>query len=69
MAPRRPESDCVVGEAKEKCKHMTTSVQQKVDLWRKVDKGVSVWTPCQHYNIGSSTVYNIEEQKNQLQST
>ena len=50
----------VVGEAKKKCKHMTISV----DLLRELDKGVSVWTLCQQYNIGSSTVYDIKKQKN-----
>ena len=45
---------------------MTISVRQKVDLLRKLDKGVSVWTLCQQYNIGSSTVYDIKKQKGQL---
>ena len=49
----------VVGEAKKKCKHMTISV----DLLRELDKGVSVWTLCQQYNIGSLTVYDIKKQK------
>ena len=45
---------------------MTISEQQEVDLLRKLDKGVSVWTLRQQYNIGSSTVYDIIKQKNQL---
>ena len=45
---------------------MTISVQQKVDLLRELDIGVSVRTLCQQYNIGSSTVYYIKKQKNQL---
>ena len=59
MAPKRPGNDSIVGEAKKKRKHMTISVQQKVDLLRELDKGVSVRTLCQQYNIGSSTVYDI----------
>ena len=66
MAPKRPGSDSVVGEAKKKHKHMTISVQQKMDLLRKLDKDVSVRTLCQQYNIGSSTVYDIKKQKNEL---
>ena len=66
MTPKRPGSDSVVGEVKKKREHMTVSVQQKVDLLRKLDKGVSVRTLCQQYNIGSSTVYDIKKQKNQL---
>ena len=66
MAPKRPGSDSVVGEAKKKRKHMTISVQQKVDLLRKLDKGISVRSLCQQYNIGSSTVYDIKKQKIQL---
>ena len=38
----------------------------EVDLLRKLDKGVSVRTLCQQYNIGSSTVYDIKKHKNQL---
>lgn len=66
MASKRPGSDSGVCEPKKKRKHMTISVQQKVDLLRKLDKGVSVRTLCQQYNIGSSTVYDIKKQKNQL---
>ncbi|MPC46195.1 hypothetical protein E2C01_039906 [Portunus trituberculatus] len=53
MASKQPGSDSVVCEPKKKRKHMTISVQQKVDLLRKLDKGVSVWTLCQQYNIGA----------------
>ena len=66
MAPKRPGSDSVVGEGKKKCKHMTISVQQKVDLLRKLGKGVSVQILCQQYNTGSLTVYDIKKQKNQI---
>ncbi|MPC87304.1 hypothetical protein E2C01_082162 [Portunus trituberculatus] len=37
MASKRPGSDSVVCEPKKKCKHMTISVQQKVDLLRKLE--------------------------------
>ena len=66
MAPKRPGSDSVVGEAKRKCKHVSISMQQKVELLKKLDKGVSVRKLCQQYNIGSSTVYDIKKQINQI---
>ena len=40
-----------------------------MDLLRKLDKIVSVRTLCQQYNIGTSTVYDIKKQKNQLSFT
>ncbi|XP_045124308.1 jerky protein homolog [Portunus trituberculatus] len=66
MASKRPGSNSVVCEPKKKCKHMTISVQQKVDLLRKLDKSVLVRTLCQQHNIGSSTIYDIKKQKNHL---
>ena len=66
MAPKLPGSDSVVSEAKKKRKHMTLSIQQKVDLLRKLDKGYSVRIVCQEYNIGISTVYDIKKQKDQI---
>ena len=44
MASRRPGSDSVVCEPKKNRKHMTISVQQKLDLLRKLDKGVFLYT-------------------------
>ncbi len=40
-------------------------MQQKVDLLKKLDNGVSVRTLCEQHNIGS-TMYDIKKQKNQI---
>jgi hypothetical protein len=42
------------------------SIEQKVDLLRKLDNGASVKRLCEEYSIGSSTVYDLKKQKSEL---
>ncbi|KAG7169638.1 Jerky protein-like 8 [Homarus americanus] len=49
-----------------KCKHHTLTIQDKVELLKKLDSGVSVRSICDLYNIGASTVYDIKKQKGKL---
>jgi phage terminase small subunit len=46
-----------------KCKHKSLSIEQEVDLLRKLDNGASVKRFCEEYSIGSSTVYDLKKQK------
>jgi hypothetical protein len=38
-----------------KRKHKSLSIEQKVDLLRKLDNGASVKRLCEEYSVGSST--------------
>jgi hypothetical protein len=49
-----------------KRKHKSLSVEQKVDLLRKLDNGASVKRLCEENSIGSSTVYDLKKQKSEL---
>ena len=48
------------GDAKRKYKFM--SIQKKVEILKKIDTGYSVTKLCDLYGIGSSMVYDKEEQ-------
>lgn len=47
-------------------KHKTISLQDKVDLLRDLDSGVSVRQLCKTYGIGSSTVYDIKKKREEI---
>lgn len=49
-----------------KRKHNNISIQEKVELLQKLDRGVSVRHLCNAYGIGSSTVYDIKKQREKL---
>nr|XP_006126666.1 TOM1-like protein 2 isoform X1 [Pelodiscus sinensis] len=49
-----------------KRRHKTLTIQEKVDLLKKLDAGASVKNLCKFYGVGSSTVYDIKKQKKQL---
>ncbi|KAG7173982.1 Histone-arginine methyltransferase CARMER-like [Homarus americanus] len=49
-----------------KRKHHTLSIQDKVELLKKLDSGVSVRSICDLYSIGASTVDDIKKQKGKL---
>jgi transposase-like protein len=49
-----------------KRKHKSLSIEQKVDLLRKLDNGASVKRLCEEYSVGSSTVYDLKKQKSEL---
>ena len=36
---------------------------EEVELLKKLEKGTSVKTLCEHYGISSSTVYDLKKQK------
>jgi hypothetical protein len=46
-----------------KHEYKSLSIEQKVDLLRKVDNGASVKRLCEENSIGSSTVYDLKKQK------
>jgi transposase-like protein len=46
-----------------KHKHKSLSVEQKIDLLRKLDNGAAVKRLCEEYSVGSSTVYDLKKQK------
>ncbi|XP_071536059.1 uncharacterized protein [Panulirus ornatus] len=47
-------------------KHQSISIQDKVELLKKMDHGVSVRKLCDVYSIGSSTVYDIKKQREKI---
>ncbi|KAK8721831.1 hypothetical protein OTU49_012591, partial [Cherax quadricarinatus] len=49
-----------------KRKHQTLSIQEKVELLRKLDRGISVHKLTEDYGLGSSTVYDIKKQREKL---
>lgn len=50
----------------EKCMHKSLSIEEKEELLQEMDKGNSVKCLCEMYNNGSSTVYDLERQKDKL---
>jgi transposase-like protein len=49
-----------------KRKRKSLSIEQKVDLLRKLDNGASVKRLCEEYSVGSSTVYDLKKQQCEL---
>ncbi|XP_064094810.1 jerky protein-like [Macrobrachium nipponense] len=46
-----------------KRKHKSLSMVEKVELLKKLGKGMSVKSLCEYYGIGSSTVYDLKKQR------
>jgi transposase-like protein len=44
-------------------RHVLT-IQQKVEVLRKIDSGVSISRLRREYGVGQSTIYDIKAQKN-----
>jgi hypothetical protein len=42
------------------------TIQQKVEVLRKIDRGVSVSRLRREYGVGQSTIYNMKAQKNKI---
>jgi transposase-like protein len=53
------------GSSGGKRRHVLT-IQQKVEVLRKIDRGVSVSRLHRDYGVGQSTIYDIKAQKNQI---
>ncbi|XP_063794663.1 jerky protein homolog [Pseudophryne corroboree] len=49
-----------------KRKHKSISVQAKVEILQKLDRGVSVKKLCDTYGLGSSTVYDIKKHREKI---
>ena len=49
-----------------KRKHQSLSIQEKVEMLKQLDIGVSVRKLCDSYGIGSSTVYDIKKQREKI---
>ena len=54
------------GSGVAKRKHKSTSIQDKVEILKKLDSCYSVRRLCDLYCIGSSTVYDIKKNKNKI---
>jgi hypothetical protein len=50
----------------EKRKHVTLTIQQKLDIIKRLEKGDNRNKIMEEYNIGSSTIYDIKKNKDQL---
>jgi hypothetical protein len=42
------------------------TIQQKVEVLRKIDRGISVYRLRWEYGVGQSTIYDIKAQKNKI---
>uniref|UniRef100_A0A8C3HMS2 HTH psq-type domain-containing protein n=1 Tax=Chrysemys picta bellii TaxID=8478 RepID=A0A8C3HMS2_CHRPI len=62
MSSKRPASSGSFGNA-DKRKHESISIQQKVELLQKLEKSTSVRALCEFYNVGSSTVHDLKNQR------
>lgn len=49
-------------------KYNTLTISKKVELLRKLEKGSSVMKLCEEYNVGKSTVYDLQKQKKKILS-
>lgn len=49
-----------------KRKHQSISIQEKVEILKKLEQGVSGRKLCSLYGIGSSTLYDIKKQKEKI---
>lgn len=49
-----------------KRKHQSLSIQEKVEMLKELDLGISVRKLCDTYGIGSSTVYDIKKQREKI---
>lgn len=48
-----------------KCKHNSLTMLEKLELLKKLEKGTSIKTLCEHYDVRSSTGYGLKKQKEQ----
>ncbi|KAI8747738.1 jerky protein [Biomphalaria glabrata] len=60
------ESSPTEGPRRPARKHRWLSIQEKVELLRKLDLSVPVQEICKLYGIGSSTVYDLRKQREQI---
>ena len=64
MASKRPGTPLSGNEKKRKNKVLT--INEKLDLLKKLDSGTSVRKLCEMFDVGSSTVYDLKKQKTKL---
>lgn len=62
---KRP-SDNPAASSSKKRKHLTLSIQQKVEILKKLQNGASAKHVSDTYNVGISTIYDIKKQKEKL---
>jgi hypothetical protein len=58
--------DVGAGSSGGKRRRHVLTIQQKVEVLRKIDRGISVSRLHREYSVGQSTIYNIKAQKNQI---
>lgn len=64
MAKRH--SDMPLGGSEKKRKHSSLTITQKVELLKKLDRGVPVRQLTEEYGVGTTTVYDVKKQKEKL---
>ena len=64
MSKRPAERQLASGKLKRK--HFALSISKKVELLMRLDKGASVWHLSEEYGVGTSTIYDIKKQKEQI---
>jgi hypothetical protein len=58
--------DVGAGSSGDKRKRHVLTIQQKVEVLRKIDRGESVSRLRREYGVGQSTIYDIKAQKDQI---
>nr|XP_014350815.1 PREDICTED: jerky protein-like isoform X1 [Latimeria chalumnae]XP_014350816.1 PREDICTED: jerky protein-like isoform X2 [Latimeria chalumnae] len=59
-------SDECIGAGGAKRKHITLTIMQKVEILQMLYKGQSVQSLCDHFGVGSLTIYDIKKQCEKL---
>lgn len=52
----------------QKRKHETLTLNQKMEILRKIDSGVSFTDVAKQFNVGRSTVYDIRKNRNKIEN-
>ncbi len=55
-----------LASGKAKWKHLALSIAKKIGLLKRLDKGASVRLLSEKYGVGTSTIYDIKKQKEQI---
>jgi hypothetical protein len=58
--------DVGAGSSGDKRRRHVLTIQQNVEVLRKIDRGLSVSRLRREYGVGQSTIYDIKAQKNQI---
>jgi hypothetical protein len=62
----RVKDTCMGNSEKQKRKHLSLPIAQKVGLLQKLDSGVSARHVTEEYGAGTTTIYDLKKQKDKL---